>query len=95
MKVNIGNGSYWNVPDNKKTVCPISHYSDNTGYEHEGMVYPSDLDSDIHEGITIGNGNKMYWMMIWHESGHVTLFSADKASPQWIDGDTEVTIHFK
>ena len=59
----------------------------------------ADLDSEIHKGFTIGKGKTMYWMMIWHKSGHVTVFSIreDNTQPRrrWISGDTEITVHFK
>jgi hypothetical protein len=54
-----------------------------------------DLDNSIHEGFTVGNGKKMYWMMIWHPSGHVTVFGRDDESRRWLSGDTIITVHFK
>lgn len=42
----------------------------------------------------------MYWMMIWHGSGNVTVFRNDDEAGhalirRWLPGDTEITIHFK
>jgi hypothetical protein len=55
-----------------------------------------DLDSDIHKGFTIGKGKKLYWYLIWHPSGNVTVYPADgKMYGRWISGDTEITVHFK
>lgn len=77
------------IPASKKASCKISHIVDNTGTN-------ADLDSDIHDGFTIGKGKTMYWMMIWHQSGHVTVFNRDgEGKRRWISGDTEITIHFK
>lgn len=64
----------------------ICHIGDNTGTN-------ADLNTDIHKGFTIGNGKKLYWEMIWHGSGHVTVFCND--SKRWISGDTLITVHFK
>jgi hypothetical protein len=76
------------VPADKKTVCKICHYSD---YTQTG-----DLDSDYHKGFTIGkNGKTLYWEMIWHGSGHVTVFKGIGDAGRWISGDTEIIIHWK
>jgi len=82
-----------NIPKSKKVsgkICFIS--SDLT-------LINADLDSDIHKGFTIGNGRQLYWMMIWHSSGNVTVYSIneDYSQPKrrWISGDTEITVHFK
>jgi hypothetical protein len=55
-----------------------------------------DMDSSIHDGFTIGRGKTFYWMMTWHKSGHATVYpkEGDK-SGRWINGDTNVTVHFK
>ncbi len=74
---------------NKKITCKISHLSQNTG--------TGDLDSRIHKGFTIGKGRVLYWMLLWHQSGHVTVFNTKPHSlgGRWISGDSEITIHFK
>jgi hypothetical protein len=77
-----------NIPESKKTTGKICFIGDLTGTN-------ADLDDDIHEGFTIGKGKTLYWMMIWHKSGHVTVYSKDNATPRWISGDTIITIHFK
>ena len=83
------------IPDSKKVTCKICHYSDYTG----GEWYPSDLDSEIHKGFTIGKGKQIYWMMCWHGSGNVTVFTGDEDGEpirrRYLSGDTEITIHFK
>ena len=80
------------IPESKIATGKICHITDLTGIN-------ADLDYDIHNGFTIGKGKKLYWMMIWHKSGHVTVFRAeDSGKPdygRWIDGDTEITVHFK
>lgn len=59
----------------------------------------ADLDDDIHEGFTIGKGKTIYWYMIWHSSGNVTVYNKHSDSiylkRRWISGDTEITVHFK
>jgi hypothetical protein len=68
--------------------CEICHYQDFTDNR--------DLDSDIHEGFTIGKGKKMYWSMIWHaSSGNVTVYAIDDDSRRYISGGSMITIHFK
>jgi hypothetical protein len=77
----------------KTVTCRICDLTDNTGYD-----CPSDMDSDVHKGFTIGKGKRLYWMMIWHNSGHVTVFTADggeNMKRRWISGDTIITIHWK
>ena len=80
------------IPDSKKVTGKICFIGDLT-------LTNCDLDSDIHEGFTIGKGKTMYWMMIWHKSGHVTVFNRDGTNlilkKRWISGDTEITVHFK
>jgi len=76
------------IPESKKTKCKICFITDNTG--------TGDMDSDYHKGFTIGDkGKTLYWEMIWHSSGHVTVFSGLGKSGRWISGDTEITIHWK
>jgi hypothetical protein len=68
--------------------CKISGYQDYTDNR--------DLDSSIHKGFTYGRGKVMYFMMIWHGSGHVTIHPVDdNKSPRWINGDSTITIHFR
>lgn len=80
-----------NIPIDKKTTCKICYITDNTG--------TGDLDNEYHKGFTIGRGKQLYWMMIWHGSGHVTVFTAGEDGKQprarWINGDTLITIHWK
>lgn len=89
-EVNWDNGFV--VPESKTTTCKISHITQNTGFE-----WPCDLESNLHNGFTIGKGKQLYWMMIWHPSGNVSVFTADDGPlrKRWISGDTEITIHFK
>lgn len=89
-------GYEWRIPPNKKTVCKICDICDSAGLYYNGRVMGTDLDCDIHKGFTIGKGKRMYWMMIWHGSGHVTVFNNDDGPVRgrWIQGDTEITIHF-
>lgn len=79
------------VPENKKIICKICYLQDHTG--------TGDLDEDYHLGFTVGKGKAMYWMMIWHGSGNVTIYRCDTEGndlrPRWISGDTKITIHFK
>lgn len=76
---------------NKKVICKICHITDNTGIN-------SDMNEDIHEGFTIGKGKVMYWLIIWHQSGHCTVYRKDNQDGlirRWISGDQEISIHFK
>lgn len=78
----------------RKVTCRICDIADNTQCSEFGN--PSDLDDDFHEGFTIGNGNKLYWMMVWHKSGNVTVYPIeDTGGARWLPGDQEITIHFK
>ncbi len=92
MKTNLGEEIQ--VPANKKTVCKISHITDNTG-----LGDPSDMDDYVHLGFTIGKGKTLYWMIVWHSSGHCTVYRYDDEGDglvkKWISGDTEITIHWK
>ena len=74
------------IPDSKKVTGKICYITDLT-------LINADLDNSIHEGFTIGKGKQLYWMMIWHSSGHVTVFTVDNPiRRRWISGDTEITI---
>ncbi len=53
-----------------------------------------DLNSEYHIGFTLKNGRTMYWYMIWHNSGNCTIAN-DNASKRWVDGNSEITIHWK
>jgi hypothetical protein len=77
------------IPSNKKVTGLICFLPS------ELTLINADLDSNIHEGFTIGKGTTMYWMMIWHKSGNVTVYSRDGLKPRWLPGDTEITVHFK
>lgn len=82
-------GEYLKIPDSKKVVGKICHITDLT-------LTNCDLDSDIHEGFTIGKGKTLYWMMIWHaSSGNVTVFSKETCASRYLSGDAEITVHFK
>lgn len=104
MKKHIGSNHWWEIPDDKKWTGPICYYSAFTGYGYtnsrgKDVKIPSDLDDEVHNGFTIGRGKVMYWMMLWHKSGHVSVFSIgrtnDEIKRRWLDGSTEITIHFK
>ena len=73
----------------KTITCPLCCYQKYTNNQ--------DLDSDYHKGFTIGTkGRKMYWMMIWHASGHATVYSIENPPRgRWVHGDTIITIHLK
>lgn len=77
------------VPDNYKMVGRVCFLSS------ELTLTNADLNDDYHEGFTIGNGKTLYWMLIWHGSGHCTVYSKEGVKPRWIEGDTEITVHFK
>jgi len=81
------------IPESKKMTGKICFISSNL------TLTGGDLDSYIHKGFTIGKGKQLYWMMIWHGSGNVTVFTGDNNSSKqprkrWISGDTEITVHF-
>jgi hypothetical protein len=77
------------VPESKKVTGKICYITDLT-------LTHCDLDEYVHEGFTIGKGKTMYWMMLWHSSGHVSVVPRDKPGyKRWISGDTEITVHFK
>lgn len=83
-------GTEKQIPDcsgELKITCGISGYQDYTGNR--------DLDNEFHEGFTIGNGKQLYWMMLWHKTGHVTVYNKTATSGRWISGDSRITIHFK
>lgn len=77
------------IPDNHKMVGKVCFLSSNL------TLTNADLDPHYHEGFTIGKGKALYWMLIWHKSGHCTVFSREGTKARWIDGDTEITVHFK
>ena len=80
------------IPDSKKVTGKICFIGDLT-------LTNADLDAEIHKGFTIGRGKTMYWMMIWHGSGNVTVFTTGNTNEEirrrWISGDTMITVHFK
>jgi len=78
------------VPETKKWTGQICHLSDNTGAK-----YSHDLDSYIHSGYTIGKGKQLYWEIIWHTSGHCTVYPINGKRGRYIKGDQIVTLHFK
>ena len=86
-------GADIDIPDSKKVTGKICFIGELT-------LTNCDLDHRIHEGFTIGKGKRMYWMMLWHGSGNVTVFSKDGKGDtvlprRWLSGDTEITVHFK
>lgn len=90
--------SQFKRPSSYRVKCKISHLTDHTGYVdvNNGISYPSDLDSQIHEGFTIGErGRVMYWETLFTSNGHVRVFKGVGDSGRWLDGDTEIYIHFK
>lgn len=79
------------IPSDLKMIGKICHISS------ELTLTNTDLDENYHKGFTVGNGKTFYWMMLWHKSGHVTVFtkSGDFLSSRWLNGDTIITVHFK
>lgn len=78
------------IPESKKVTGKICNIGELT-------LTNCDLDENIHKGFTIGKGKKLYWMMIWHKSGHVTVYRDNcglHPNGRYIDGNTEITIHF-
>lgn len=72
----------------QKRKCKIAWIGDNTGNN-------GDLNDELHKGFTIGKGRAMYWMMLWHKSGNVSVFGMHNDSRRYLSGDQEITIHFK
>jgi len=72
---------------NRTIECTINYLQDHTNNR--------DLDSDYHKGFTIGKGRNLYWEMIWHGSGNVTVYSTTTGCKRYIAGDSKITIHFK
>src|SRR5947209_3438896 len=64
------------IPDDRKMRGKICYLSS------ELTLTNRDMDGDIHEGFTIGRGKKLYWYLIWHSSGHVTVIN-DQNSRRW------------
>lgn len=87
----IYRGDEIDIPDSKKVTGKICFISDLT-------LTKCDLDSSIHKGFTIGRGKKMYFMMVWHSSGNVTVYECDghelALKRRWLSGDTDITVHF-
>jgi hypothetical protein len=90
-------GAYrdWVKPPSGKVTLPICFMSDFTGRKIGDRRYPDDLEYNVHHGFTVGQGKTMYWMMIWHNSGHVTVFNKETPARRYMDGGTIITIHFK
>lgn len=85
--------SYTNIdiPESKKRTGKICYISTLTGIN-------SDMDSDIHKGFTVGKGKTLYWYMVWHNSGNVTVYRQNDGEglvKRYLSGDQEITIHFK
>lgn len=81
----------------KPITCKICDLGEAIVNEHGD---PADMDSSLHKGFTIGNGKKLYWYIIWHKSGHCTVFrTGDKQGapliPRYLKGDQLITVHFK
>lgn len=69
----------------KCKICFLQEYTRN-----------ADLDSDLHEGFTIGKGKILYWCFVWHSTGNVTCHPKKHGGyPRWITGDTIITVHWK
>ena len=90
-KVGVNNNSAIKamIPDDKKMIGKVCYLSSNL------TLTNADLDYDFHEGFTIGKGKTLYWMLIWHKSGHCTVYSKKNVSPRYISGDSIITVHFK
>lgn len=71
----------------KTVTCGINVYQD--------FTYNRDLNPNIHKGFTIGKGKTLYFSMIWHKSGHVTVYPINGNRGRYIDGGSEITIHWK
>lgn len=87
----------WVKPKSGKVSCKISSYAEYTGRKHEynGRTYPHDLDPAIHEGFTVETGSTLYWEMIWHSSGSVSIYNKETSSRRWLTGEETITIYFK
>lgn len=56
---------------------------------------PMDLDCRIHKGFTVGNGKKMYWYFVWHNSGNATIYDCEyPMNKRHINGEQLITVHF-
>lgn len=77
------------IPAHKKMIGMVCHLSS------ELTLTNADLDETYHKGFTIGKGKTFYWMILWHKTGHCTVYSRDAASPRYISGDSIITVHFK
>jgi uncharacterized membrane protein YhaH (DUF805 family) len=76
----------------KKIVCPLC--------SHQDFINNQDLDSDFHLGFKLispkgKEGRQMYWCIIWHSSGHATIYSIDKMNRRWVNGDSMIVIYCK
>lgn len=76
-------------PDKKKTgkICYIGDLT----------MTNADMDSSIHRGFTIGRGKTLYWYMVWHGSGNVSVYRQDDGEGlvrRWLSGDQIITVHF-
>lgn len=79
------------APENKKNTGKICNITDLT-------LINRDLDSDIHKGFTVGKGKTLYWYMVWHKSGNVSVYrhsDGEGLVKRYLSGDQEITIHFK
>ena len=75
----------------KKILCPLC--------SHQQFIDNKDLDSNLHIGFKLiqpnGNeGRQMYWSIIWHSSGHATIYSLDYKR-RWVNGDSMIVIYCK
>jgi hypothetical protein len=76
----------------KKIKCPLCR--------HQEYIDNRDLDSDIHLGFKLiqpngKEGRTMYWHIIWHQSGHATIFSIEGMHRRWVNGDSIIMIYCK
>lgn len=62
---------------------------------HQDYIGNADLVPEKHLGFTVGRGKVMYFLMIWHSSGNVTVFPVDdkKHYPRFLTGLETIHIH--
>jgi hypothetical protein len=76
----------------KKILCPLCR--------HQEFIDNKDLDGDLHLGFKLispkgKEGRQMYWSIIWHQSGHATIYSLDFTARRWVNGDSIIAIYCK
>lgn len=83
------------MPISRAITCRVCDITCNTGLFFDGKNYPSDMDSNVHSGFTIGRGKTLYWEICWTNSGNAIVYSDLSQYGRWISGDAEITIHWK